>query len=85
MLVETGFISNRSEERLLASDDYQQQIAAAIYGGLRNYFLAHPLQSAPQGGAQMANAGAPADGLFYYRRRALNHFACGDLVRKLWR
>lgn len=63
VLVETGFISNRSEERLLASDDYQQQIAAAIYGGLRNYFLAHPLQSAPQGGAQMANAGAPADGL----------------------
>jgi len=47
LLVETGFISNSSEERLLASDDYQQQIADAIYKGLRNYFLAHPLQSAP--------------------------------------
>jgi len=47
LLVETGFISNSSEERLLASNDYQQQIADAIYKGLRNYFLAHPLQSAP--------------------------------------
>ncbi len=38
VLVETGFISNNSEERLLASDDYQQQLAEAIYKGLRNYF-----------------------------------------------
>ncbi len=51
VLVETGFISNNSEERLLASDDYQQQLAEAIYKGLRNYFLAHPMQSAPQGAA----------------------------------
>ncbi|MEJ3152313.1 N-acetylmuramoyl-L-alanine amidase AmiB [Escherichia coli] len=49
VLVETGFISNNSEERLLASDDYQQQLAEAICKGLRNYFLAHPMQSAPQG------------------------------------
>ncbi|MGQ7170344.1 N-acetylmuramoyl-L-alanine amidase, partial [Escherichia sp. R-CC3] len=49
VLVGTGFISNNSEERLLASDDYQQQLAEAIYKGLRNYFLAHPMQSAPQG------------------------------------
>ena len=27
----------------------QQQLAEAIYKGLRNYFLAHPMQSAPQG------------------------------------
>ncbi|WP_342325649.1 N-acetylmuramoyl-L-alanine amidase AmiB [Kosakonia sp. BYX6] len=64
VLVETGFISNRSEERLLGSDAYQQQIAEAIYGGLRSYFLAHPLQSAPQGGSgQTASAGVPANGL----------------------
>lgn len=49
VLVETGFISNNGEERLLDSDDYQQQIAKAIYEGLRNYFLTHPLQSAPAG------------------------------------
>lgn len=64
VLVETGFISNSGEERLLASDAYQQQLAEAIYGGLRNYFLAHPLQSAPQGGGpQMASAAAPGQGL----------------------
>lgn len=64
VLVETGFISNSGEERLLASDAYQQQIAEAIYSGLRNYFLAHPLQSAPQGGGpQTASAAAPGNGL----------------------
>ena len=47
ILVETGFISNSGEERLLGSDDYQQKIAEAIYTGLRNYFTAHPIQSGP--------------------------------------
>jgi N-acetylmuramoyl-L-alanine amidase len=65
VLVETGFISNNSEERLLASADYQQQLADAIYSGLRNYFLAHPLQSAPQGGTgQTASAETASHGLF---------------------
>lgn len=64
VLVETGFISNHSEERLLASDDYQQQLADAIYKGLRNYFLAHPVQSGPQGTpAQTASATAPGETL----------------------
>ncbi len=45
ILVETGFISNNGEERLLGSDDYREQIAEAIYNGLRNYFMQHPLQS----------------------------------------
>ncbi len=48
LLVETGFISNPSEERLLGSSAYQQKIAESIYKGLRNYFLAHPLQSFPK-------------------------------------
>lgn len=65
VLVETGFISNRSEERLLDSDDYQQQLAEAIYAGLQSYFQAHPMQSAPQGGAaQTASTGSPGSGLF---------------------
>jgi N-acetylmuramoyl-L-alanine amidase len=60
ILVETGFISNTGEERLLGSDSYQQQIAEAIYNGLRKYFDAHPLQSAPQGSAgQTASAELP--------------------------
>lgn len=64
VLVETGFISNNSEERLLASDDYQQQMAEAIYKGLRNYFQAHPMQTGPQGApAQTASAVSPGSTL----------------------
>lgn len=48
LLVETGFISNLAEERLLGSSAYQEKIAQSIYKGLRNYFLAHPLQSIPK-------------------------------------
>ncbi|MEX5409820.1 N-acetylmuramoyl-L-alanine amidase AmiB [Atlantibacter hermannii] len=66
LLVETGFISNSGEERLLASDDYQQQIADALYKGLRNYFLSHPLQSGPGGGGtgKTVNAGSTTTGQF---------------------
>ncbi|MDG9959041.1 MULTISPECIES: N-acetylmuramoyl-L-alanine amidase AmiB [Citrobacter] len=64
VLVETGFISNNSEERLLASGDYQQQLAEAIYKGLRNYFQAHPMQTGPQGApAQTASAISPGNTL----------------------
>ncbi|WP_313700180.1 N-acetylmuramoyl-L-alanine amidase AmiB [Pantoea sp.] len=48
LLVETGFISNSSEERLLGSSAHQDKIAQSIYRGLRTYFLAHPLQSIPK-------------------------------------
>lgn len=48
LLVETGFISNSKEERLLGSSAYQDKIAGAIYNGLRDYFLAHPLQADPK-------------------------------------
>ncbi|MFJ5355243.1 N-acetylmuramoyl-L-alanine amidase AmiB [Pectobacterium sp. CHL-2024] len=48
LLVETGFITNVSEERLLGSNDYQEKIANAIYQGLRSYFQTHPIQSLPK-------------------------------------
>ncbi|ACS84343.1 cell wall hydrolase/autolysin [Musicola paradisiaca Ech703] len=48
LLVETGFISNPSEERLLGSSEYQEKIANAIYQGLRSYFQSHPLQNVPK-------------------------------------
>ncbi|PHM23887.1 N-acetylmuramoyl-L-alanine amidase AmiB [Xenorhabdus ehlersii] len=48
ILVETGFISNVSEEGLLGSNQYQEKLAQAIHSGLRHYFLANPLQSAPK-------------------------------------
>lgn len=45
LLVETGFISNTKEERLLSTSSYQDKIAGAIYNGLRDYFLAHSSRS----------------------------------------
>lgn len=48
LLVETGFISNKKEEKLLGSSAYQDKIAKAIYRGLRNYFKAHPMQNVPR-------------------------------------
>ncbi|MDN5343954.1 MAG: N-acetylmuramoyl-L-alanine amidase [Clostridia bacterium] len=37
VIVEVGFISNPQEEKLLADDGYQRQMAFAIYAGLVNY------------------------------------------------
>lgn len=42
MLVETGFISNPAEEKLLASNKHQQQLARAIYNGIRAHFIRKP-------------------------------------------
>lgn len=40
VLVETAFISNPQEERLLITHSHQQKIAEAIYRGIRNQMLA---------------------------------------------
>jgi N-acetylmuramoyl-L-alanine amidase len=37
ILVETGFISNPAEARRLNSSGFQEQVAAALYTGIRNY------------------------------------------------
>ncbi len=37
VLVETGFISNSKEEKLLRSGKYRQKVAEAIYEGVRNF------------------------------------------------
>ena len=42
MLVETGFISNPTEERNLTSGRHQQKIAKAIFRGIRRYFQLEP-------------------------------------------
>ena len=42
ILVETGFISNPGESKLLASSSYQKKMARAIHAGIRDWFLAHP-------------------------------------------
>ena len=38
LLIETGFISNPEEERLLASSHYQSQLAKAIFSGVLDYY-----------------------------------------------
>jgi len=38
VLVECGFLSNEREERLLQTEEYQDQCAKAIYAGVREYF-----------------------------------------------
>ena len=47
LLVETGFISNRSEERLLGTREHQDKLVRAIHKGLHKYFLVYPPQAAP--------------------------------------
>lgn len=42
ILVETGFISNPKEERLLSSHQHQESIATAIYKGVSRYFHSNP-------------------------------------------
>lgn len=42
MLIETGFISNPQEEQLLLTNKHQQQLARAMYQGIRNYFQRRP-------------------------------------------
>ena len=42
LLVETGFLSNPSEEQRLHDPYYQRKIASAIAAGIRNYFIENP-------------------------------------------
>jgi N-acetylmuramoyl-L-alanine amidase len=58
MLVETGFISNPVEEAKLRSKSYQQQLAAAILGGINRYFTTQP----PPGTLYALRAQAAQDG-----------------------
>ncbi len=43
ILVETAYISNPQEERLLKSSAYQEKLAQAIFAGVRAYFYRNPL------------------------------------------
>ncbi len=46
VLVETGFITNRSEEKRLLSSRFQQQLAQQIYAGIVDYINRNPIQVA---------------------------------------
>jgi N-acetylmuramoyl-L-alanine amidase len=43
LLVETGFISNAQEEKLLKKDKHQYKIAKAIYRAIYNYYSRYPI------------------------------------------
>jgi N-acetylmuramoyl-L-alanine amidase len=42
MLIETGFITNREEEKRLNDPGYRSRLAIAIAGGVRKYFMDQP-------------------------------------------
>ncbi|HEU5297492.1 MAG TPA: N-acetylmuramoyl-L-alanine amidase [Burkholderiaceae bacterium] len=44
ILVETAFISNPDEEKLLRSSKYQDRLVEALVTGMRRYFTKHPPQ-----------------------------------------
>ncbi|MDD2841130.1 MAG: N-acetylmuramoyl-L-alanine amidase [Tolumonas sp.] len=58
LLIETGFISNPQEERLLASADYQSQLANAIFSGVRDYYG----RNLPSGGGTLVNSSSKKNG-----------------------
>jgi N-acetylmuramoyl-L-alanine amidase len=58
MLVETAYISNPAEERLLTDPSYQRRLAGAILRGVDTYFLRQP----PPGTTYAARASAAGGG-----------------------
>ena len=62
VLVETGFISNHAEEKLLATASYQDQLARAIFEGIRNYYRSHPTKGPMMTGKgqRLASVSQPA-------------------------
>jgi N-acetylmuramoyl-L-alanine amidase len=64
ILVETGFISNPTEARQLADRAYQQQMAQAIFVGVKRYFYTRP----PLGTWVAANGGSGAEQVYVIAR-----------------
>lgn len=61
VLVETAFISNPEEERLLGDSDYQDKLASSIFEGVRSYFARYrPLQQVAVSDREPAHRGAQA-------------------------
>ena len=69
MLVETAFISNRTEEARLKDAVHQQRLADAIHSGVRSYFYTNPppgsyiaqLRQQRDGGRIASAGGGPAE------------------------
>lgn len=59
ILVETGFISNASEAKKLASPDYREKMAQAVFKGVRQYFAQHPVSSPTSASAPVVTERVP--------------------------
>ena len=66
ILVETAYISNSQEERLLRSSAYQEKLARAILAGVRAYFYRNPVQGTLI--AQRVEAGESPERQYVARR-----------------
>ena len=53
VLVETGFITNREEERLLRTALHQERVAGAVYRGLQQYCNGDPRCPRPASGQRI--------------------------------
>jgi N-acetylmuramoyl-L-alanine amidase len=56
MLVETAFISNAADERMLRQSGRREQLAEAIFGGVHSYFEDHPPEGTRFAAARRASA-----------------------------
>ncbi len=41
VIAECGYLSNHEEARLLASEEYQEKVAEALYLGIKKYYEMH--------------------------------------------
>ena len=63
VLVETAFITNPHEEKLLASGDYQAKLAAGIFNGIKGYFRGYrPHQQIVENEPRLQKVSASAAG-----------------------
>lgn len=71
VLVETAFISNPEEERLLGDADYQDKLASSIFEGVRSYFARYrPLQQVAVSERESSHRGTQAHAVPISRKGA---------------
>lgn len=80
-LVETGFLSNQKECALLASDEYQKQLAASIVSGVELYFHPKTMYLTFDDGPSAENTNAVLDALKEHNIKA-TFFLVGENVEK---
>lgn len=61
MLVETAFISNRDDERKLATPAHRQKLANAIFSGIESYFQGNAPDGTRLATARRGGAGGPIE------------------------